>query len=128
MGKEHPISLIGLRSLADNYVELPGGHYIKKLQSSDDNSNNVCRLSSDEITLPLTVRTRRIGDKMYVKGLNGSKKVKDIFIDKKMKMDKRGSWPIVIDSKGNIVWIPGVKKSKFDKSKNDSYDILLKYY
>ena len=46
----------------------------------------------------------------------------------KMKMDKRGSWPIVIDSKGNIVWIPGVKKSKFDKSKNDSYDILLKYY
>ena len=112
----------------DNYVELPGGHYIKKLQSSDDNSNNVCRLSSEDIALPLIVRTRRIGDKMYVKGLNGSKKVKDIFIDKKMKMDKRGSWPIVIDSKGNIVWIPGVKKSKFDKSKNDSYDILLKYY
>lgn len=112
----------------DDYVELPGGHYIKKLQSSEDNSNNVCRLSSEEITLPLTVRTRRIGDKMYVKGLNGSKKVKDIFIDKKMKMDKREIWPIVIDSKGNIVWIPGVKKSKFDKRKNDSYDILLKYY
>ena len=112
----------------DDYVELPGNHYIKKLQSSDDNSNNVCRLSSEDITLPLTVRTRRIGDKMYVKGLNGSKKVKDIFIDNKMKMDKRGTWPIVIDSKGNIVWIPGVKKSKFDKSKNDRYDILLKYY
>ena len=35
---------------------------------------------------------------------------------------------LVTDSKGYIVWVPGLKKSKFDKSKNDSYDIVLKYY
>ena len=69
-----------------------------------------------------------MGDRIHVKGLNGSKKVKDIFIEKKLSSDKRESWPIVTDSKGNIVWVPGLKKSKFDKSKNDSYDIVLKYY
>ena len=37
------------------------------------------------------------------------------------------SWPIVLDSKNRVVWIPGVKKSKFDKKKSESYDIILRY-
>ena len=111
----------------ENYVELPNNHIIEKIDDTLDNSNFVCRLNSDEITLPLIVRTRKIGDKMYVKGLNGSKKIKDIFIDKKLSLHNRDSWPIVIDSKGNVVWIPGIKKSKFDKKKSEDYDIILKY-
>ncbi len=111
----------------DNYVSLPNNHSIIRVDSSDDNSNDVCRLDSSEISLPLIVRTRRIGDKMKVKGLDGSKKVKDIFIDKKISINNRDIWPVVVDSTGNIVWIPGIKKSKFDKKKTDSYDIILKY-
>ena len=111
----------------ENYVELPNNHIIEKIDDTLDNSNFVCRLNSDEITLPLIVRTRKIGDKMYVKGLNGSKKIKDIFIDKKLSLHNRDSWPIVIDSKGNVVWIPAIKKSKFDKKKSEDYDIILKY-
>ena len=87
----------------------------------------MCRLNSKEILLPLIVRTRRMGDKMAVKGLNGTKKVKDIFIDKKIIMEERDSWPIVLDSSGNVVWIPGIKKSKFDKKSTEEYDIILKY-
>ena len=111
----------------DNYALLPNNHIIEKINSSDDNSNNICRLNSDEITLPLIVRTRKVGDRIYVKGLNGSKKVKDIFIDKKVSLTNRDSWPIVLDSTGKVVWIPGIKKSKFDKKKTDVYDIILKY-
>ena len=111
----------------NNYVLLPDDHMIERVSDIDDNSNNVCRLNSADLTLPLIVRTRKIGDRMMIKGLDGSKKVKDIFIDKKIKMDKRDSWPIVVDSKGRIVWIPGIKKSIFDKKKVDSYDIVLKY-
>lgn len=111
----------------DNYVLLPNNHTIERISDTDDNSNSMCRLDSREISLPLVVRTRRIGDKMKIKGLNGSKKVKDIFIDKKISLEKRDSWPVVVDSKGNIVWIPGIKKSSFDKKKIDSYDIVLKY-
>ena len=111
----------------DNYVTLPNNKIIERIDETDDNSNNICRLNSSEITLPLIIRTRKVGDKMFVKGLNGSKKIKDIFIDKKISLENRDIWPIVLDSKGNIVWIPGIKKSKFDKKKSDSYDIILKY-
>lgn len=111
----------------DNYAMLPNNHSIELISETLDNSNNICRLDSSEITLPLIIRTRRFGDKIKVKGLNGTKKIKDIFIDKKVPLNKRDIWPIVLDSKGNVVWIPGIKKSKFDKKKSDSYDIILKY-
>ena len=111
----------------DQYSSLPNNHAIEKIDSTDDNSNNVCRLNSKEITLPLIIRTRKVGDRIAVKGLDGSKKIKDIFIDKKISMENRDSWPIVVDSLDRVVWIPGVKKSKFDKKKNEDYDIILKY-
>ncbi len=111
----------------DRYAMLPNKHYIELIGETSDNSNNICRLNSKDISLPLIIRSRKIGDKMCVKGLNGSKKVKDIFIDKKISLDERDLWPIVLDSFGNVVWIPGIKKSKFDKKINEEYDIILKY-
>jgi len=109
-------------------VCLSNGFRLEKLSSSDDSSNYTCRLNSEEISLPIRVRSKKDGDKMVVKNMVGSKKVKDIFISEKVPLEKRGSWPIVVDSKDNILWIPGLKKSKFDKQKKDFYDILIKYY
>ena len=64
---------------------------------------------------------------MQVKNLNGTKKVKDIFIDSKIDIKKRRDYPIVTDSDNNIIWIPGIKKSIFDKEINEKCDIILKY-
>ena len=61
---------------------------------------------------------------MQVKNL-GTKKVKDILINEKIDIDKRNNIPIVIDSKNNILWLPSIKKSKFDVGKNEKYDIIL---
>ena len=90
-------------------------------------SNYVCRLNSSDIKLPLYIRNRYDGDKMSIKNLNGSKKIKDIFIDEKIPLKERNAIPIVVDSEENIVWIPGVKKSKYNKEKNEKYDIIIKY-
>src|SRR5690606_20586527 len=49
----------------------------------------------DKNRLPVIVRTRKQGDRMSVKGLNGTKKLKDIFIDEKIPLYKRNSWPVV---------------------------------
>jgi tRNA(Ile)-lysidine synthase len=38
---------------------------------------------------------------MTVKKMNGSKKIKDIFIDEKIKMSDRDTWPIVVDHRLN---------------------------
>ena len=111
-----------------DYANLPNGKNIKCIESSDVNNNFYCRLSSKDVVLPLHVRTRKSGDKMMVKGLNGSKKVKDIFIDSKVPISQRDLWPVVVDSTDKIVWLPGLKKSKFDVQKNEKCDIILRYY
>ena len=112
-----------------NLVNLPNGKIIEKIEDDiNDNSNNIIRLNSKDINLPLYVRNKKEGDKIEVKGLNGSKKISDIFIDKKIKTSDRHLWPIVLDSNDTVVWIPGLKKSKLDKKNSEEYDIILKYY
>ena len=46
---------------------------------------------------------------------------------KKVKVSDRDLWPVVVDAKGVIVWLPGLKKSKYDKKKSENYDIILRY-
>lgn len=92
-----------------------------------DESNYTLRLNSKEIALPLKVRGKRTGDKMAVKNLAGHKKIKDIFIDEKIPLAKRAEIPLVVDNNDVILWIPGVKKSKFAKTKKEKCDIIVQY-
>ena len=112
----------------ETLVNLPSGKIIEVVSESFDTSNNTIRLNSNEVKLPLYVRNRRQGDKIEVKGLNGTKKVNDIFIDEKIKTHDRDMWPIVLDAENKIVWVPGLKKSKLDKKISEEYDIILRYY
>ena len=41
--------------------------------------------------------------------MKGHKKVKDIFIDEKIPLQFRDHWPVVEDSQGTILWLPGLK-------------------
>ena len=111
-----------------DYILLPNGKRIEKIEDTELNGNDICRLDSKEIKLPLYIRNRINGDKMSILGMNGRKKVNDIFIDNKIIKSERDIWPVVVDSNENIVWLPGLKKSKFSKQKNEKYDIILKYY
>ena len=111
-----------------DYAKLPNGKHMKVVKSCDTNGNDICRLSSSEVKLPLYIRTRRHGEKMALKGTNGHKKIKDIFIDCKVPMKDRELWPVVVDSNNEVVWLPGLKKSKFNKQKNEKCDIIVKYY
>lgn len=111
-----------------SHISLPNGKNIEIVNECLHTDNNVLRLNSSVITLPLFVRNRKDGDKISVKGLGGTKKVKEIFIENKISLNERNVWPIVTDSAGTILWIPGLKKSKFDKPKSEKCDIILKYY
>lgn len=103
-------------------------HIIEYIDSCENDGNDVCRLNSEEIALPLYLRNKKSGDFLEVLGLNGKKKVKDIFIEKKIPIRKRESYPLLVDNNDNILWIPNLKKSKFNKKKEEKYDIILKYY
>ena len=108
-------------------IVLPNNDTIEQIKDSDDKSNNIIRLNSKDISLPLYIRNRKEEDKIEVKNMNGSKKIKKIFIDEKIPEHLRNTWPILTDKKGVILWIPGIKKSKFDNDKSQKYDIILKY-
>lgn len=107
---------------------LPNGSRIEIKKTSAETDNFVGRFQNKDIRFPLYVRTIQKGDKIEVKGLNGHKKVSSIFMEKKLSLEKRKEYPIVVDKTGKIIWIPGLKKSQFDRSKEEKYDIILKYY
>lgn len=81
------------------------------------------------VSLPLFIRTRKTGDRMTLKGMSGTKKVKDIFIDHKIPLHERDTWPVITDQQGRILWLPGLKKSALEgiDNKAGSY-IQLTYY
>ena len=110
----------------ENKVILPNDKILIK-EETDDTSNYAIRLNSKELSMPLIVRTRQNGDKMEIKNLNGHKKIKDIFIDEKISESDRNNWPILTDQNNQIIWLPGLKKSKFDKQKHENYDIIIRY-
>ncbi|WP_248929083.1 tRNA lysidine(34) synthetase TilS [Paenibacillus hamazuiensis] len=68
-------------------------------------------LDADEVDFPLVLRSRRQGDRIELLGLNGSKKVKDIFIDDKVRPSLREKIPILADAGGRILWIAGLRRS-----------------
>ncbi len=103
----------------DNYI-------IKIDNKCNDTSNYTIRLDSNEISLPLYIRNRKDGDTIEVKGLNGTKKIKDIMIDSKVPIKKRNEIPILVDKTGKILCVFGIKKSKYDKQINDFCDIIVK--
>lgn len=62
--------------------------------------------------LPLTVRTRRSGDKISLnKEQPFTKKVSRLFVDKKIPAEERKEAVIVTDGEGRILWIPGYAQS-----------------
>lgn len=102
-------------------------HQISIIDKSDTDGNDICRLNSNNIKLPLYLRNKKDGDYILVLGLNGKKKIKDIFIEKRLPKNIRTSYPILVDSNDTILWIPNIKKSKFNTKKDEKYDIILKY-
>ena len=69
----------------------------KKISVSETdmrNKDGAIYLSCDK-TDKIIVRNRRNGDKFQPMGMNGTKKLKEYFIDKKIPKDKRNSVPII---------------------------------
>jgi tRNA(Ile)-lysidine synthase len=55
---------------------------------------------------PLTVRTRRRGDRVQAAG--GSRKLQDVFVDRRLPAERRDLQPVVVDAEGRLLWVPGV--------------------
>lgn len=69
------------------------------------------RIELARFPFPWLVRTFRPGDRMTLFGMSGRKKVKDIFIDRKIPVSERKRIPLLFCG-GELIWIAGVSVSE----------------
>jgi tRNA(Ile)-lysidine synthase len=62
------------------------------------------------LPMKLVVRNFRPGDRFEPLGMSGHKKVKDLFIDKKVPLSVRATLPLLATG-AEILWIPGYGRS-----------------
>jgi tRNA(Ile)-lysidine synthase len=60
---------------------------------------------------PLIVRNFNAGDRIAQLGIEGTRKVKNVFIDHKLPRLRRASWPVVTLG-SEVVWLPGILRSR----------------
>ncbi|REJ14411.1 MAG: tRNA lysidine(34) synthetase TilS [Paenibacillaceae bacterium] len=94
------------------------------LPSPGAESRCAALFDEDAVAYPLRVRSRRPGDRMRLAGLNGSKKVQDIFVDGKVARAMRSRIPLVADAEGRLLWIAGIRRSADAPVTEDTTRIL----
>jgi tRNA(Ile)-lysidine synthase len=68
----------------------------------------------DQLRFPLTVRNFRPGDRLAPLGLNGTQKVKKIFIDRKIPRENRMRYPLLLCG-DSVLWVAGLRQSETGK-------------
>ncbi|MBU5595513.1 tRNA lysidine(34) synthetase TilS [Amphibacillus sp. MSJ-3] len=75
----------------------------------------------------LVIRTRQPGDRIYLAHVNGRKKVKAVFIDKKIPLDQRDEWPLLVKDNDEVLWVVGLVKGDLAKAVKEDHYIKLTY-
>mgnify|MGYP003445602109 FL=1 len=110
---------------------LPNGAVIETVlldlvpEKCHERSQCICILPQTDAELPLRVRNKRDGDRYQPKGFTGHKKLKKLFLEHKIPVHERESWPIIVNKNDQIVWIPGLQKNTIEETPMPA--IMIKY-
>lgn len=100
----------------------------KAFQKVESDAADWLIFNADKVRFPLTIRHRQPGDRMTYKGLTGTKKIKDIFIDDKVPLSERDKAWLVEDANGTIVWLISYRKMDLlSDRETDKLTYVLKY-
>ncbi len=90
-------------------IEETGQEMLFMIGTPDDvdfsNAQRIC-LDLDRIVFPVLARNRRRGDKMQPLGMEGTRKVHDLFIDRKIPRSVRDRIVLLSDDE-SVIWIDG---------------------
>lgn len=73
--------------------------------------------------LPLTVRSRRPGDRVHLTG--GTRKVQDLMVDAKIPRSERDRVPLVVAADGRILWVIGAPGARRQAPGTPSADMVV---
>lgn len=101
---------------------------VELVHIDDINSFNMGRYTKcfdyDRIKGSIIIRNRKPGDRFQPFGMNGSKKLKDYFIDEKINNEIRKEIPLLIDDE-NILWVVGYRTSDLYKLTEETKNVLV---
>ena len=80
-------------------------------------------VDADKI-VALTIRKRKAGDRIQPLGMRGRKKLKNFFIDRKVKKEKRDHINLVCQGE-DIIWIPGIALSEKVRVTDETKSFLI---
>jgi len=77
----------------------------------DETCGPFCACFSENLPCPLILDVRHDGDRMVPFGKHTPVLLKKLYSDAKIRVYERDGIPVLRDIEGNILWIPGVKRS-----------------
>ncbi|MBC8548520.1 MAG: tRNA lysidine(34) synthetase TilS [Candidatus Brocadiales bacterium] len=103
-----------IREIEDGFLE-----EFKQNKTSDEEA-----VDFDKVSMPLTVRTRKPGDRFWPLGAQGVKKIKDFFIDNKVPVMERDTVPI-ITMNSQPIWLVGFRIDDRIRVSGETTNILV---
>ncbi|MDY7220586.1 tRNA lysidine(34) synthetase TilS [Halalkalibacterium halodurans] len=116
-GEKQPVPVYPVVIEGEGQVSTPFGRFCVVQLVSGPRSMSPFTFTCSASDFPLTVRSRRTGDRIVLSV--GTKKVSRLFIDKKVEREVRDRWPLVFNQSSEIVSVPGLYNHPSQKHKQD---------
>jgi len=96
----------------------------KRYRNLNSDLKNIEQIDFDKVSFPLTLRTRRPGDRFMPLGMKRYKKMSDFFIDEKIPLKRRERTPLLLSATGEIIWVLKVRISEMVKATDKTKKVL----
>lgn len=81
-------------------ADFPAAQRIAREILGQEADRGALLLAEELIRGPLVARSRRPGDRMRPRGMQGARKLQDLFVDKKVPLERRPCFPVITDEGG----------------------------
>lgn len=113
-------------TLLQNGIRLYIGEASNVVNTQQKNFSNTYYLNSKTLTAPFFVRPRKDGDRISLKGMTEQKRLSRLFIDEKIPLTERDTWPILVDANDEVIAVLGVRVNKYlSKTKRSADDLIM---
>ncbi len=120
---EHPVPGPGYMEIQEIGRAMRFDFLTRKRKVPLEDSPNIALLDFDDLNFPLTIRSFRPGDRFQPLGMEGEKKVKNMFIDCKIPSFQRKRIPLLCQGE-RLLWVAGVRIDHRARIKPETQRIL----
>jgi len=108
-GAQRPLSIPDSRPGAGTAVVAGREVRVEWAPGRAPDGGTAAELNVDALAFPLVLRGWQPGDRIRLRG--GSKKLKKVFLERRIGRDARRRAVVLADARGRVVWVPGIAVS-----------------